>query len=530
MRGQSLTAARGRGSKEREGRAVDSGPVCSAPRVLQRLMLPDPASAHPRNIVTGLTFRVLVIVLAVSCRVSSASDQLNILLITADDLGIQLSCYGDPIAQTTHIDELAEHSVRFQTAYVSQASCSPSRSTMFTGLYPHGNGHYGLANANVGFQVHPELHDDLLPNVLKRAGYRTGIIGKLHVDPEDKFQFDVRQGDGFGSRQVKKQLRYARDFVSQSNGQPWFLMFNLFDPHVARDRLPGGGRGPQYFPDQVEGLPETVLGAADVRPWPWQQIDTPDQRTKIAGYYNCVHRIDAAIGMLTELLRETGHWDNTLILFLGDHGPPFARGKTSCYEAGLRVPFLARWPGVSRPHVSSRLVGSVDIYPTILDAAGVDPPKRLDGRSLRPVLADPESAEWRTTLVGEFHFHGAAPFFPRRAITDGRFKLIHNLRAGEVSASPSVDGDQAPVLAKQLDPDHPAREAMERLQDPPEWELYDLQEDPHEFVELSNDPTRAAETRRLKQALRDWQARTEDPFTDRAFRDRVEKKYRKAAN
>ena len=178
-----------------------------------------------------------------SCSVCSASDKLNILLITADDLGIQLSCYGDPIAKTPNIDLLAQHSVRFQTAYVSQASCSPSRSTMFTGLYPHRNGQYGLANANVGFQVHQELYDDLLPNVLKRAGYRTGIIGKLHVNPENQFQFDMRQGDGFGSRQVKKQLQYARDFLSQSNDRPWFLMFNLFDPHVARERLPEGQRG-----------------------------------------------------------------------------------------------------------------------------------------------------------------------------------------------------------------------------------------------------------------------------------------------
>ncbi|MEM8665873.1 MAG: sulfatase [Planctomycetota bacterium] len=477
--------------------------------------------AHPSMV------RLIVVVGAMFSGVSCASDKVNVLLITADDLGPQLSCYGDLIAKTPNIDKLARESVRFQTAYVSQASCSPSRSTMFTGLYPHGNGHYGLANANVGFQIHETLYDALLPNVLKRAGYRTGIIGKLHVNPESRFQFDFRQGNGFGSRQVKQQLECARDFVSQSNESPWFLMFNLFDPHVARDRRPGGGRGPQYFPDQVEGLPESVLTAEDVTPWPWQQIDSPEQRTKIAGYYNCVHRIDAAIGMLMELLHETGHWDDTLIVFLGDHGPPFARGKTSCYEAGLRVPFLTRWPGVSQAHVSKRLVGSVDIYPTILDAAGVELPERLHGLSLRPVLSVSDSTEWRSTLVAEFHFHGASPFFPRRAITDGRYKLIHNLRAGEITASPSIDGDQANVLAQQLKADHPARQAMQRLQDPPEWELYDLKRDPIEFVNLFHDPSLADEARRLKEALRDWQQQTEDPFTDAQFRERVMNKYRR---
>ena len=474
---------------------------------------------------THITLRIFVIAFVLFPHICGASDKLNVLLITADDLGIQLSCYGDPIAKTPNIDKLAQHSVRFQTAYVSQASCSPSRSTMFTGLYPHGNGQYGLANANVGFQVHQELYDDLLPNVLKRAGYRTGIIGKLHVNPENQFLFDMRQGDGFGSRQIKKQLQYAKDFVTQSNDRPWFLMFNLFDPHVAVDRLAGGKRGASYFPDQVEGLPESVLTASDVPPWPWQQIDSPAQRTKIAGYYNCVHRIDAAIGMLTDLLHETNQWDDTLIIFLGDHGPPFARGKTSCYEAGLRVPFLARWPGVSQPHVSKRLVGSLDIYPTILDAANVETSTQLHGRSLRPVLVDSQSTDWRRTLVAEFHFHGASPFFPRRAITDGRFKLIHNLRAGELSASPSIDGDQAYVLAQQLGADHPARQAMARLQDPPEWELYDLKDDPIEFVDLSYDAALADEKRRLQQALREWQEQTADPFTDAEFRKNVERKY-----
>lgn len=477
-----------------------------------------------------LIIRIAFVAFGLFPCVSSASDKLNILLITADDLGTQLSCYGDPIATTPNIDQLAQQSVQFQTAYVSQASCSPSRSTMFTGLYPHGNGHYGLANANVGFQVHQELYEDLLPNVLKLAGYRTGIIGKLHVNPGKQFQFDMRKGDGFGSRQVRKQVQYARQFVDQSKDQPWFLMFNLFDPHVARDRLPGGGQGPQYFPDQVEGLPTSVLTAEDVPAWPWQQIDSPAQLAKIAGYYNCVHRIDAAIGMLTAMLHETNQWDDTLIIFLGDHGPPFARGKTSCYEAGLRVPFLARWPGVSQPHVSKRLVGSVDVYPTILDAAGIEMPERLHGRSLRPVLTASDSADWRSTLAAEFHYHGASPFFPRRAITDGRFKLIHNLRAGELPASSSVDGDQAPALAKQLEADHPARQAMERLQNPPEWELYDLEADPIEFVDLSNDPAFADQKQRLKQALTDWQKRTDDPFADPEFRKEMEKRYQKASD
>ena len=456
----------------------------------------------------------------------AAGKKPNVLLITADDLGIQLSCYGDPIAKTPNIDRLADRSVRFRKAYVSQASCSPSRSTMFTGLYPHGNGHYGLANAKVGFQVHERLFDDLLPNVLKRAGYRTGIIGKLHVNPEKQFQFDVRHNQGFGTREVRKQVGFAKEFIASAKNEPWFLMFNVFDPHVARKRLKSGSRGPQYFPDQVQGLPKQVLSADDVPAWPWQGIDTPEQRKKIAGYYNCVHRIDAAIGMLMKELKDAGHDDNTLIIFLGDHGPPFTRGKTSCYEAGLRVPFLAHWPGVSEAQVSDRLVGSVDIYPTILDAAGIERPSGLHGRSLRPVLRATKSLDWRETLVAEFHFHGADPFFPRRAITDGRFKLIHNLLAGTAEASASVDGDSAWKVAQGLPESHPARMAMDRLHTPPEWELYDLHSDPVEFINRAGESSLKEIESRLKARLAEWQKETGDRFGDPAFRREVRAKHR----
>jgi N-sulfoglucosamine sulfohydrolase len=105
--------------------------------------------------------------------------------------------------------------------------------------------------------------------------------------------------------------------------------------------------------------------------------------------------------------------------------------------------------------------------------------------------------------------------------------LIHNLRAGELKASPSIDGDQAHVLAQQLPAEHPARRAMERLENPPEWEMYDLRQDPVEFVNRADDPGLAAEVNRLQQALSDWQQRTEDPFAGVEFRRMVEAKYRK---
>jgi N-sulfoglucosamine sulfohydrolase len=138
-----------------------------------------------------------------------------------------------------------------------------------------------------------------------------------------------------------------------------------------------------------------------------------------------------------------------------------------------------------QPSVSEKLVGSVDIYPTILDAANIELPSGLHGR----------------------------------------YKLIHNLRAGEATASASVDGDSAYQAAQELPPDHPARLAMERLVDPPQWELYDLREDPVEFDNLADEETMREIQQRLKAQLVQWQEETEDPFADREFRQRVMDKY-----
>ena len=181
----------------------------------------------------SVSLLLLIGIAGLSPRKTCAADQpLNVLLITADDLGMQLGCYGDDTVPTPNLDALAGRGVRFKTAYVAQASCSSSRSAMLTGTFPHTNGQYGLANANVGFRASNKTIDHSIPNVLKQQGYRTGVIGKLHVDPEPRFAFDFRNKEGFGSRDVRRQVELAKTFWNVKDSKPWFLMFNVFDPHV----------------------------------------------------------------------------------------------------------------------------------------------------------------------------------------------------------------------------------------------------------------------------------------------------------
>lgn len=441
---------------------------------------------------------------------------LNVLFITTDDLGLELSCYGETLIQTPNMDRLAASGVQFQIAYVAQASCSPSRSAMFTGLHTHSTGQYGLTNA--GFALHPELRDKTIPNLLKRAGYRTGIIGKLHVAPEESFQFDFRNTDIEKTRQVRWVAEQVEQFLQETGDQPFFLMVNYSDPHAFRRPE---DRTKWYFPPQVDGLPENPLPPGEKTLFAFQQIDTPQQRVRTAGYYNAVQRLDDGIGMLMDVLEKYGRCDDTLVIFIGDHGPPFARGKTTVYEAGIRIPFIVRWPGVSKPMRSRAMVSTIDILPTILDATGVAPAGKMHGKSLRPVLKNAD-APWREYLVAEFHFHGGRPFYPRRAIRDHRYKLIHNLLAGKAKPSTGIDADTAYQVSQQSRYDGtPVRRAFDTFANPPEFELYDLENDAIEFDNLAGNPDYRAIQERLTKALLEYRKQTDDPFLDPRFLEKI---------
>ena len=275
----------------------------------------------------------------------------NVLLIIADDLGLQLSCYGDKHIHTPNIDELARSGTRFRTAYVAQASCSPSRSSIYTGLFPHTHGHLGLARPD-NPQLREEYRDQTLPALMNAAGYRTGIIGKLHVNPKSAVKFDLNHNADLGpngAREVREMAKAASKFIAGEASKPFFLVMVYVDPH-------------HPFPPQLDGLPETPTRRDEVSVWQFQLLKDDTLLQNAANYYSAVRRLDTGVGMLMEKLKTAGKDENTIIIFLGDHGPPFSRGKTTCYEAGLRVPFLLRWPGVTKPGlVSEAFVSSVDI-------------------------------------------------------------------------------------------------------------------------------------------------------------------------
>jgi N-sulfoglucosamine sulfohydrolase len=444
---------------------------------------------------------ILLAMAFASASLTAGGEQPNILLIVSEDNGPELGCYGDPFVQTPHLDRLAAEGVRFDRSFVTQAGCSPSRASFLTGLYPHQHGQVGLATW--GFRLFREDTPNL-PRWLKQAGYRTGLIGKLHVNPESAFPFDVSRipSGNFQRKNLADYARHAAEFFSAGTS-PFFLSINYPDAH-----------GPWLR--QVDGLPPHPLEADDVRPLPSFGVDTPHVRESMANHYNCMMRLDSLVGDLLAALDRSGHAANTIVVYIGDHGADMLRGKRTCYEGGLRIPMIVRWPGRARAgQVRRELVSTIDLAPTLLDAAGLEPIAKLPGRSLLPLL-EGEQPDWRIHLFAEYHTHAAkANFYPQRSVRSARFKLIENLLPGEMNPGVAYTFREF-ATARSAIAAGPAdvREAYALIERPPRDELYDLVADPCEFHNLAADPSHQAVRNELALALSHWREETSDPLLD----------------
>ncbi|MCB1233107.1 MAG: sulfatase [Verrucomicrobiae bacterium] len=447
----------------------------------------------------------------ISTGFARGDERPNILFIVSEDNGPELGCYGDPHARTPNLDQLAAEGVRFERAFVPYSVCSPSRAAFLTGLHPGQNGQIGLATHK--FAMYREDTPNVI-SLLKPAGYRTGLIGKLHVNPESAFPFDFRAiaGANFQRKQdVGEYVAAAETFWAEAAGKPWFLSVNFPDAHLP-------------FLREAHGLPDDPQNGEDVSPLPWVGADSQRLREVTADYYNCLARLDVWVGRLLDALEKTGRAGNTMVIYFGDHGAQFPRGKGTVYEGGLRVPLIVRWPGKARAgSVRNELTSTLDLLPTILEATGIEAPPELTGRALQPLLRGEKPADWR-----QYVFALTTGSFPRacyvqESVRDERYRLISSPRPGTRNLDAGT----------YLDPEHPhhvvsglvseerasvspeVETAFRRWENPPRYELYDLESDPNEWENLTDDPDHAEAKARLVAALEAWQEQIRDPFSDR---------------
>lgn len=441
----------------------------------------------------------------------------NILLLIADDLGRNISAY-DPKspAKTPHLEKLAESGTLFTHAFTSTASCSPSRTVIYTGLHTHTNGNYGLQNGWNAFSTFS--HIDSAPKLLKSAGYLTGIIGKVHVGPADVYPWEFREESE--TRDVAWVADRAEGFIktAQRDEKPFFLTVGYIDPHRNMAQRGGFGNLDAGYDARIQDK-KYATGEVEI---PEFLSELPEVRVELAEYCRSINRLDQGVGLMLEKLQKTGVADDTLVIFMSDNGPPFVNSKTTLYDAGVRLPLLMRRPG-QEPNVKNiNMVSWVDILPTMLDYAGYAVMNSLSasprrGRSILPILEKAETVAGWDRVYGSHTFHEITNFWPTRFLRTQRFKYHRNV-AWKLDFPFATDLYASLTWEAMRNSGGPGKEAMigprtlkNYIRRPPE-ELYDLDQDPQEINNLASDPDFQGIVNELRADLERWQLETKDPF------------------
>ena len=480
----------------------------------------------------------------------------NVVVFIADDHGPDAGAYGNPVIRTPNLDALAAEGMLFTHAFATTASCSASRSVILTGLHNHRNGQFGHGHDFHHFQAFDTIRS--LPVLLAEAGYRTASAGKYHVAPEEVFHFqEYIEGH---ARDVISMVDHARPFLEAEDDRPFFLYVATSDPHRGGDRVPtnrasagappageapagddppaSDGEHPTLTPDPFGNRPQGYPGIGpatydpdDVLVPDWLP-DTPVTRAEIAEYYQSVSRVDQGFGYLMRLLEELDLYETTLIVYLSDHGMAMPGAKTTVYEPGLRSPLIVRHPdSPEQGAVTDAMVSWVDITPTILDFAGVAEPsyrQQVQSEGIRKHLPETHGLHGRSFLhvleggkpegfdrVEASHtFHEIQMYYPMRVVRDRDYKLIWNIAhplpfpfATDLWASSTWQqvhrrGPEASFGVRSVDA------YLHR----PEFELYDVRNDPWESKNLANRPEYAEVLERYREMMWEFQVRTADPW------------------
>lgn len=383
-------------------------------------------------------------------------EQPNVLWIISDDLGVELGCYGNTDVKTPFIDKLATEGIRYERAFATAPICSPSRSSLITGMYPpsvNSQDHRTIARTHPADGIRP------VTDYFREAGYFCTNGNAKEMSKPGKEDYNFLTGN----------LYDATDWSQRRPGQPFFAQVQIFQPH-------------RPFTDD----PENPV-CPDSTHLPACYPDVPLLRADWAKYLESVQSADKQVGAILERLDAEGLADNTIVFFFGDNGRPHLRDKQFLYEGGLKVPLMIRWPGkLPKGKVYDQLVSLVDVTATSLAAAGIPLPRYMQGRDLFGENTNP-----RQHIFGFRQRSGEADD-DIRSVTDGKFKLIWN-------RMPEIPWMQMSGYKKSAYPAYTLYFQMYhegKLEQPyaqfmasqkPEVELYDLENDPDEFQNLADD-------------------------------------------
>lgn len=429
------------------------------------------------SLVTTLITFVLASILASSLRANTLP---NLVVFISDDHGyLDSTVAGDERFETPNMDRLKQRGMTFTQAFAPSPSCAPSRAALLTGLMPARNG--AIFN-------HQPPRDEIkkLPVYLHELGYEVVAFGKVaHYKQGKKYGFDLVAHDTFHDH---KCIPAALKYLSSWKGEkPLCMMVGTNWPHVP--------------------WPETSSHVSG--PLPPKHIDTPDTRAWRGRYAAAVARMDIDLGKVYDAAFDR-LGPNTLFIHFSDHGSQWPFGKWNLYDTGSRVPFFAVWPDVIEPgSQTDAMVSLVDVLPTLIEFAGGRPPKDIDGRSFRDVLLG-KKAGHRDRVFTTHSGDGKMNEYPIRAVRTPRWKYIRNLRPDaehhtHIDRGKSADGSGYwQSWVEKATSDSSSAAIVESYFHRPAEELYDLENDPHELVNLAGDERYVETLAGLRAEVDEW--------------------------
>ncbi|APU11041.1 heparan N-sulfatase [Cellulophaga lytica] len=435
----------------------------------------------------------------------------NIILFVADDHGIDaLGAYGNKVIQTPNLDKLAAEGTKYTNAYCTSASCAASRSVILTGKFGHATGSYGHVHDYHHFSTYDSITS--LPILLSNAGYETARIGKYHVAPEKVYHFNTVL-----EANPRNTVEMANKCASVlKSDKPFFLYFCTDDPHRGQPFTPEEWDTPNSFGNKKEGYKnvETVTYNPDNVLVPSFLPDTKQTREEIAQYYQSISRIDQGFGKLMAMLKAEGKDKNTVVIYISDNGMAFPGAKTSVHEPGIKLPCIVKDPSVAETGITSKaMISWVDLTPTILDMAKVNYNKnKFHGSSFKPTIGKKEAKDFNE-IYASHTFHEITMYYPMRVVRSNNYKLIWNIAYRlEYPFASDLWASSTWQSVYRADQEYFGPKKVQDFLFRPEFELYNLDEDPNELNNLADKEAYKNTLESLKIKLKNFQTKTADPW------------------
>ncbi len=463
-------------------------------------------------------FPILLFCFAATPAFSEETVRPNILIVTVDDMNCDsVGAFGCKLADTTpNIDRLAAQGLSYQHAHVQVGNCYPSRNVMFSGRYPHNTGVEGF------YQVKDPNYPHLV-DLMKQAGYFVGIRGKVsHSTPYQPYAWDSDLTILDGEKQdVKNAHSYFKSTkrgieMARAAKKPFCLNVNISDPHKPFYAM---GKQGSVVPDK--NVPSHTFTPDEV-PIPGFLFDHPDVRLELSHYYSSVRRADDCFAAIIKALDDSGQQENTVVIFLSDHGMPLPFAKTALWNHSTRTPWIVYWPGVTKPGTvdHQHMISAVDLTPTVLDIAGVAHPEGFDGSSFLPTIRG-QAQPSRNMVYKVYNENSGGNRSPMRSVQSKKFGYLFNPWSDgtRVFKTATTGTMSYRALVKMAETDTNIAARLKLFQHGVPEEFYDYENDPDALVNLIDDPKYTAELNQHRAAMRKFMEESNDPILD-AFDDR----------